>query len=87
MPLHVKPPIEPDKIIAEHYRQMNKKRWAKVDTLTRSKMMSEIAKKRWGKMNKKQRSKYALEIGLAGAHKKKKAKVSVEEDETLVDSL
>jgi len=73
MPL-VKPKAQPDPIVSEFFKEMNKRRWSKVSATERAEMMSKIAKKRWAKMNKKQRSEYALKIGLAGNHKKAPAR-------------
>ena len=82
MPLKVKPPVEPDKIISEFFRAMNKKRWSEVSTTERSRIMSELVKKRWKKLNKKQRSEYLVKIGFAGVHKPKKVKTSADGTKT-----
>ncbi len=70
MPIKVKPPIEPDEIIAAHYRKIGKKRWKNMNATERSEYASKIAKKRWSKMNKKTRSEYMKKIGFGGNTKK-----------------
>lgn len=76
--------INPKEIISEHYRQMTKKRWAKISPEERKKIMSKISKNRWDKMTKEARSEYCKKIGWGGdwreRNKQKRIECEIQRD-------